>query len=25
VLCSCVDESQCHRGILKALLAAARP
>ena len=25
VLCSCVDESQCHRGILKAVLAAARP
>jgi hypothetical protein len=25
VLCSCVDESQCHRGVLKAMLAAPRP
>ena len=25
VLCSCADESQCHRGILKAVLARPRP
>ena len=25
VLCSCADESQCHRGILKAVLAAPGP
>src|SRR5688572_29662641 len=25
VLCSCVDESQCHRGILKAMLAGRCP
>jgi uncharacterized protein YeaO (DUF488 family) len=24
VLCSCVDEAQCHRGILKSLLARGR-
>jgi len=25
VLCACVDEEQCHRGILKGLLARRRP
>ena len=25
VLCSCVDEAQCHRGILKAVLAGPGP
>jgi uncharacterized protein YeaO (DUF488 family) len=25
VLCSCVDESQCHRGILKAMLTGRCP
>jgi len=25
LLCSCVDETQCHRGILKSLLGRKRP